>query len=384
MSKKPHIRASWRPRAVLWPFFRGRSRKFECFAIACVLSWLGPWTGTAPGYVFLEYSYYRAGFATSERPPSMWSPDTWAPGQVLSITLIDSPVWARHFGSTAAAARYLNEEILDAWSRIETADIRWKIGRIASEDEPRDILTESYVLVDEGSYGAAVFDSGRIVSCQVSLNDFLLSVSESSLERDELVRRTLARHEFGHCLGLHHAGVYAPRNWNGRDDSVVPMPAYWKGDPLMSYGYYWDGALTADDRVGVSLLRPRPGWIERTGSILGHVSVNDGEDARHVHVLATRLGRDGSPAESVGALTDVSGDFVIAGLPPGDYVLIVRPIVRGPAYYRWFRSPTEDILNSFLAHPITVRAGMRARFISLVVRRGRELHSLSSRNPSNR
>ena len=92
----------------------------------------------------------------------------WAPGQTLSVTLVDSPEWKSTFGSTANAVRFLDREVLGAWSAIETADIRWEIGRVAEEDEAFG-ETDTYVYRGGGTYGLAVMRDRKIVACRVSL-----------------------------------------------------------------------------------------------------------------------------------------------------------------------------------------------------------------------
>ena len=133
-------------------------------AVVLLSSWLGAGAREASGYAFQRINYTSPG----ARPAVLWSPDVWAPGQTLSVTLVDSPEWKSKFGSTANAARFLDREVLGAWSAIETADIRWEIGRVAEEDEAFD-ETDTYVYRGGDTYGLAVMKDRKIVACRVSL-----------------------------------------------------------------------------------------------------------------------------------------------------------------------------------------------------------------------
>ena len=126
-------------------------------AVVLLSSWLGAGAREASGYVFYPVNYYTG--SPGARPAVLWSPDVWAPGQTLSVTLVDSPEWKRAFGSTANAVRFLDREVLGAWSAIETADIRWEIGRVAGEDEAFG-ETDTYVYRGKSTYAWTCRDPG--------------------------------------------------------------------------------------------------------------------------------------------------------------------------------------------------------------------------------
>ena len=327
-------------------------------AVVLLSSWLGAGAREASGYVFYPINY--RGSLIGARPAVLWSPDVWAPGQTLSVTLVDSPEWKTKFGSTANAARFLDREVLGAWSAIETADIRWEIGRVAGEDEPFD-ETDTYVYRGGDTYGLAVIRDREIVACRVSLGPISQGLPYVA---------AVARHEFGHCLGLLHSGTTTDRPWHRRRDGLLPLSAPQQGDPLMSYGLWQDGRLTVDDRIGASLIRPRTGWIETTGGVRGVVLPDDDGEVRFLYVLATRLGTDGRPVESVGALTNKDGFFFLAGLAPAQYALTVRPVYIASSLAAYFGRLTLDIRPSIRARPITVHAGGPREVTVLRVRRG--------------
>ena len=148
----------------------------------------------------------------------------------------------------------------------------------------------------------------------------------------------------------------------------------------MSYGLWQDGRLTVDDRIGASLIRPRTGWIETTGGVRGVVLPDDDGEVRFLYVLATRLGTDGRPVESVGALTNKDGVFFLAGLAPAQYALTVRPFYIASSVAAYFGGGvTLDIRPSIRARPITVHAGGPREITVLRVGRGPEHIGWASR-----
>ena len=84
----------------------------------------------------------------------------------------------------------------------------------------------------------------------------------------------------------------------------------------MSVGFGSGGFRVAyTERVGVSLLRPAPGWLASTGGIYGTVVNSDLEPGRRrANLLFARIGFDGVPRDAVIRLTDERGWFAVEGL----------------------------------------------------------------------
>ena len=294
-----------------------------------------------------------------------WSSAAWAPGETIEVAVVDSPeLRARGIAPT----RRLLQRALEAWATIPGADIRWTLGPTVSEAEAGERFAISIDL--SGSAYAYQTFSGRLVLVRCTAH----------VHHGEFLART-AVHELGHCLGLGHAENLVPRHRVTRSDDY---PIYWRYDPRMSYGTRPEDPfhVTADDTIGASLLRPREGWLETVGSIVGRVTLPDGEAVPHAYVQATLL-EPASQAHSVGVFTadfgaynSNTGSFEIGGLVPGSYQLLVRSSLGSPFSPRIpLRIEAEGPLilrQTLRVGAVVVRAGEETGPVPLAVRRREE------------
>ena len=331
-------------------FFRGvPGRRFLPGSLLVFLMTFG--LGMSEGYRFL--------FADFEGTPAPthWDPAKWGSEETLSFVLVEAPEWLELFSGMNEVEEFIEDDVMDEWSNLTTADIRWEIGSVSTSvvDDAHNIRVS-----DETTFAAAVITAtgSGIVDCQIFLAPRVLRTHRLILG-DALV------HELGHCLGLAHAANYWPdAHFIGGD---LEPPAAWADDPVMSYGRTL-GVVTSDDSIGASLLRPASGWKARTGSISGTVLDEDGDGVAVVNVLATRLDGGGNLAEGAGRFTNTAGEFVLEGLPVGRYLLVVRPIVDADPHGDLIGLADTGIRDALRASFVSVTAGADAGPVTIRVR----------------
>ena len=208
---------------------------------------------------------------------------------------------------------------------------------------------------ERGSYASIrserIGDEWRIVDCDVPLAPFAAAALETSVWWTYVLI-----HEFGHCLGLSHSGTF-PRFDEGRE---LDLRGAFGIDPLMSYGHYYGDLVTlsADDRLGASLLRPAAGWKASTGTVAGVVTVGK-DPAPFVQVFAIPVSGGGA-AGAVGSFANEDGEFVLEGLEPGRYVLWTGPLNVLFAHGGLLAQtppPLLDATEQALLLPVTVTGG---------------------------
>ena len=346
------------------------------------------------------YRFYDNGgldFIVGSDQALRWSADAWGPGRTRVWEIEDGEDWSLLFDS-AEDVRPLLEEALGIWSGIETADISWRISGVASvsDEEPRFGDSRSRVFLErrqgrtsEGEiryyYRRGTFlwwvrnrtrSTWELTDCDVGLpwdwwlDDDLEPDVELDDVRDTIVR--FAAEAFGRCVGLGDGAPFPGRPWlrrtAGSDTTTWGSRRIWEVGPLMHN--YWR-ELSADDRTAASLLRPRTGWGSSVGSVSGRLEV-EGAAAPYVHVYAIRS----TPAglrDPVGAFANVRGEFLIEGLPPGEYILWALPV-----RYYWnhhhlvLEGAATDLKDAVVAHPVRVEAGRVTGGIEIPMRSGRQ------------
>ena len=315
-----------------------------------------------------------------------WSPEAWGPGSTLVWEIENGPDWALLSGlvDSAQDLEPFVEEALALWAAVPTADISWRLRGIEERSEESrfgDSRNSVFFDPESGIRGAAAWwirnhsrDAWETAECDVSippLHDWEWVELDADWAEDWM--GSFLAQELGHCLGLGSTAEFAAsrrlRASSSGGDFSWRRTAPWSPTPAMKWRQ--PASLAPDDRVGASLLRPRAGWIETTGRLSG-VLESDGEPVAYAHVWALRRSADGM-RDPVGAFANAQGEFLIEGLPPGDYALWAHPI-------RWYRDQrpliengaNTDLKDAVLVHPQRVAAGQVTDGIVIPMRRGRE------------
>ena len=305
----------------------------------------------------------------------------------LRFRILDTGRLPDYGGLDDAKWREIVRRGFHAWSTVETADISIVIEDaplVADRADTSDgINTIGFeVLEERGEYraSASVLDEGgRRVGCDIHFEPTLF---DDWPDDDPAVEAWAAHfleeivmHEMGHCLGLWH--VPANPVWLGQarnEPEWLPgfLPEPLRGlspDPQMSVAAsYGVPRLMPDDRIGVSLLYPAPGFLRERGSVAGRVTLGGGEPAAHVHVQAVDHA-SGTAVFGPGAFTNERGEYRVGGLPPGPVHLWIRPARHSPERVLHGRIGTTDILDEHRWS--SVRAGALTIVPDIVVTSGR-------------
>ena len=337
------------------------------------------------------YNYYtqdpRLRAVVSSARAVRWHADPFP----LRFRILDTGHRPDHADLNAENWREIVRRGLAAWTDIETADISIVLERPPLVAEHRDmndgINTIGFEASEVRGYRATAFliqEEGRTTGCDIQFDP---TIFDDWPEDDPQVAEWSAHfleevvmHEMGHCLGLGH--VPANPVWLGQSANSPNWPPGFlpetlgglSSDPQMSVAAsYGVPRLMPDDRVGVSLLYPAPGFLEGRGSIGGRVAFSDGEPAAFAYVQAVDYA-SGEAAFGPGAFADKQGHFRVEGLPAGPVHLWVRPArffaFFGEGFVRAFQnSGTADIVDEH--RWFSVRAGVVTTAPDITVTSGR-------------
>ena len=380
--------SSWRPVprfvAAVGAGAGSRSGGLRAGLAALVLAAAG--AGVGPGSA-LAYRFYDNGITTDYIVPSSkairWSADAWGPGRPLEWEIEEGSDWALLLDHSAADFVPPVAEALSLWSDIPTADISWRLSGVAEPGEgSRFGDSRNSVFFEPASdiAGAAIWwvrnqasGAWEITECDIGIPDGIRDWLEDGADAEDLrgwTKDTVLWWS-GHCLGLGRAAEFPSppylRYPRSGDRIRFGGTDVWKPRPAMGG---WD-SLAHDDRTGASLLRPLAGWKSRVGAISG-VLESDGTPVPYAHVYALRQTATGL-RDPVGAFANARGEFLIEGLPPGDYLLWAHPIrYYGSHRPLIFSGAATDVRDAVRAQPVPVNARGVTEGIRIAMRRGRK------------
>ena len=204
--------------------------------------------------------------------------------------------------------------------------------------------------------------TGEVLESDVFFNTrFNWSVAAAG-EADRIDLESVALHEIGHLLGLGHSALgeteMIPAGRRVVASGAVMFPI------AMGPGIVADRQLQADDIAGISDLYPAANFEAETGTISGRVTKN-GSGVLGAHIVALHL----ESGQLIGSFAlNPSGEFVIAGLDPGRYVLRAEPLDDAEPE-SFFGGPIDvDFRVGYAPRVITAPRGAGSNPVEITVR----------------
>ncbi|MGI6455488.1 MAG: hypothetical protein ACOX5R_07650 [bacterium] len=334
-------------------------------------------------------------------------------GRVIKWNLGSTLVYRLDQGKLGNFSRLQAEGIIfDSFRKWENAGVGLAIAR--GPDWNTDITHQNYSDFSrnfKGNESVVVFDDdGRIINMtqgegardhilgfQVPYTNSRAEITggiilfngyffdEHDFDRDSVLPTIL--HELGHYLGLDHSQQLRHLAYNGVnfDDVYVPImfPTTTDNEEVRS-------VLTFDDQVALRNLYPTAFHRNSTGKIEGNVKRSlSGKGLPGVNVIAYKAD---DPLETVtstvtGTYEPNTGDFLLEGLPPGDYYVMVEAIdprfvvssrVGQYAYSSRDASFDDPVQQEYFNHSDNNREG-RSKASPVNVRQGRSTSDINIR-----
>lgn len=319
--------------------------------LACVIALSTP----APSFGYLKFGVRVSTGVVDvrwNRPVPYFVTDRGVAG-VSAADLRD--VAARAFATWQAAPRSAIESQFLGFTSAAPGvqDGRATIGFLDRPDLDR-VLGATTFLLDAST--------GEILEADIFFNTrFNWSVAPAG-ERGRVDLESVMLHEVGHLLGLGHSALgeteMIPGGRRVLASGAVMFPI------AFAAGSIADRQLQPDDLAGISDLYPGPGFAAATSSISGRITRN-GAGVFGAHVTAVNL----ATGELVGGFSlNTQGEFAIAGLRPGSYLLRVEPLDDADTD-SFFSGPVDpDFRVTYGSRVVIAPAGGGANPLDIAVR----------------
>jgi hypothetical protein len=244
----------------------------------------------------------------------------------------------------------------DTWEAVPTSTVAYRFGGFVANAPGDDDGLSTLGFLNEPSLDRVLASTsflvddvtGELLESDIFFNAaFAWSAADRGVaNRWDL--QAIAVHEIGHFSGLGHSPLgeteIAVTGRRVLSTGAVMFPI------ALGLGDTGGRTLTPDDIAGISDIYPTSQFGRTTGSISGHVTVAGG-GVFGAHVVAVNL----SSGDQVGNLTlDEDGQFSIAGLKPGPYLLRIEPL-------------DDADLESFFGGGEAVDANFKGRFYERLV-----------------
>jgi len=231
-------------------------------------------------------------------------------------------------GVTAMDLLAATQRATATWSGVASANVRFAFQAMTTA--PAEGIDGKTVLgfIDRPDLdrvlGATSFlidtATGEIAEADIFFNSrFAFSVAPNG-QADRVDLESVVVHELGHLLGLGHSAIGETERSSSGSRRVIGSGSVMF--PIaMTAGATADRTLQGDDIAGLSDLYPSGQTLD-TGGIIGRVTKN-GQGVMGAHVVAFNP----ETGILVGNFTlNTNGEFVIARLPSGPYILRAEPI----------------------------------------------------------
>lgn len=208
---------------------------------------------------------------------------------------------------------------LDSWSAMDSSEVRFLRLTSTPSEEARPGGEHVVTFADTTANRAVVRDAVAVTVMfwnrdgVITGTDILFNPAHSystNLEPGTFDIQATMTHEAGHALGLDHSGIIGASMF-----------------PVASRASHALARLSSDDKAFAAAVYPKAVNRSNFASLQGSVKTAQGTPVSHALVVAQSTSRNivvGSLTD--GGLSGAGGNYEIASIPPGSYVIWAEPL----------------------------------------------------------